>query len=56
MSDWENEGWSTDLSLGAANHMVLEWHSGIRPGPLYPQAGAQPGLRSTGAHNNRPWA
>jgi hypothetical protein len=35
---------------------LLKWRSGIRPDPLYPRAGASSGLRSTGAHNNRPWA
>jgi hypothetical protein len=34
-------------------NLGLEWRIGIRPGPLYPRAGAQPGLRFTGAHNNR---
>jgi hypothetical protein len=34
---------------------LLEWRSGIQPGPLYPRGGTPSGLKSTGAHNNRPW-
>jgi hypothetical protein len=33
--------------LSPADREVLDWCSGIRPSPLYPQAGAQPWLRST---------
>jgi hypothetical protein len=32
---------------------ALKLRSGIRPGPLYPRAGAPSGLRFIGAHNNR---
>jgi hypothetical protein len=33
--------------LSPADREVLDWCSGIRPSPLYAQAGAQPGLKST---------